>query len=495
MVRRLQNLAKQMAWLVLGCLLALGFGSAPSEATPKLSTVPVSGLTAEANIFGWLPFVRVAGLALASSVVLIGLFLAAGEIVSRRSLRWLAGTDPNAAVLDTEPFKRPYRVLIVLSGALYTVVLPVIALIAIIPPLAFSIVFLFLGRIPVGLIMNEIRAFFAVLTHTFGRGWRRIIRKRVKELAGTELRPEQAPKLFALLDELGAIVNTAPPDKVRLFPGTTLSVYETNVRIHRNSVIAKHARGTVILAEKERVLNIGLGALVGLDQTAFAAILCHELGHYRGGDTSASMSARRATENMIQLSHKLHKGFFSVILVWFLKNVWWVHSRVTMGAQRIQETLADRIAAQHFGAEAFERGLSHVYRRDLEFKHCVSVAIASRQARTSQLRSIYDQSLIPEVHRIMLERDLAADLSKPTTVFDSHPCPRDRFREAARTTAVGRHLCGSAFDLFEDPGFLLWEQDRLLHTENGSPLVERHTFNNVYTTLLALEPGQIEMAR
>jgi hypothetical protein len=188
---------------------------------------------------------------------------------------------------------------------------------------------------------------------------------------------------------------------------------------------------------------------------------------------------------MIQLSHKLHKGFFSVILVWFLKKMWWVHSRVTMGAQRIQETLADRVAAQHFGAAAFERGLTHVYRRELEFHHCASAAIASRTGRHSRLRSIYDQSLIPDGHRLMLERDLAADLSKATTIFDSHPCAHDRFREVALTTAVGRQLDGSAFDLFADASSLLWEQDRLVHAENGSPPLNRLDFDEVYQSVLA----------
>jgi Zn-dependent protease with chaperone function len=431
-----------------------------------LSTEP-SASPGLVNQIPWMTLLRYVALGTIMTLALIAVFLIAGEFVSRRSLKWLARTDPNQSVVNTEPFKKPYRVLIVLSGALYSIVLPVFAILAVIPPLAFSAAFLLLGRIPVGLIVGEIEAFFAVLTHTATRGWRRVVRRPSTDLPGTPLDRSEAVKLFALLEDLGRVVGTAPPDRVQLFPGTTLSVYETNTN-------------------RERVLNIGLGALVGMDQTAFAAILCHELGHYRGGDTSAGMSARRAAENMIQLSHKLRKGFFSVVLVWFLKQMWWVHSRVTMGAQRIQETLADRVAAQQFGAAAFERGLTHVYRRDVEFRHCAVAAVEGARS-TGSTRSIYDPSLIPDSHRQMLNRDIAAALSKKTTLFDSHPSAQDRFREVARVKAVGRELPGMALDLFADPVALLGHQDRFVLQENGVPEVSETQFLAVYRQVLDSE--------
>jgi len=45
-----------------------------------------------------------------------------------------------------------------------------------------------------------------------------------------------------------------------------------------------------------------------------------------------------------------------------------IFRRISHGATRLQEILADRVAAQIYGAPAFEGGLRHVIRRSLEFE-------------------------------------------------------------------------------------------------------------------------------
>lgn len=41
--------------------------------------------------------------------------------------------------------------------------------------------------------------------------------------------------------------------------------------------------------------------------------------------------------------------------------------RISHGATRLQEVLADRVAVRNYGAAAFEEGLGHVVRRQVEF--------------------------------------------------------------------------------------------------------------------------------
>ena len=50
----------------------------------------------------------------------------------------------------------------------------------------------------------------------------------------------------------------------------------------------------------------------------------------------------------------------------FLKAYYVMFNRITFGASRLQEVMADRVAVNAYGAPAFERGLKHVIRRDLE---------------------------------------------------------------------------------------------------------------------------------
>jgi hypothetical protein len=52
----------------------------------------------------------------------------------------------------------------------------------------------------------------------------------------------------------------------------------------------------------------------------------------------------------------------------FLRIYNFIFRRIRHGATRLQEILADRVAAQTYGAPAFQNGLTHVIRRSLEFE-------------------------------------------------------------------------------------------------------------------------------
>jgi hypothetical protein len=53
----------------------------------------------------------------------------------------------------------------------------------------------------------------------------------------------------------------------------------------------------------------------------------------------------------------------------FLRFYHFLFRRISHGATRLQEVLADRAAAGLYGAQAFEEGLRHVVRRQVEFRN------------------------------------------------------------------------------------------------------------------------------
>jgi hypothetical protein len=55
--------------------------------------------------------------------------------------------------------------------------------------------------------------------------------------------------------------------------------------------------------------------------------------------------------------------------------------RISHGATRLQEVLADRTAAGLYGAQAFEEGLRHVVRRQIEFRYIAGMELQKARGR------------------------------------------------------------------------------------------------------------------
>ena len=123
------------------------------------------------------------------------------------------------------------------------------------------------------------------------------------------------------------------------------------------------------------------------------------------------------------------------------QNVWWniafqflrtyhfIFRRISHGATRLQEVLADRVAAARFGAQAFEEGLKHVIRKSAEFKFVASREINESANAGRALQNLYELSVTvnPDV-----EEEAEQSLNRKTMEDDTHPSPNDRFRLTRR---------------------------------------------------------------
>ena len=264
----------------------------------------------------------------------------------------------------------------------------------------------------------------------------------------------EAPALWTLVRKVAEDINTRPADEIRITHGAEVAVYE------RGGVISK------MNDNAERVLIVGLAALQGFRQNAFRAVLAHEYGHFSNRDTAGGNIALRVNMDIMQLAESMAKsGTATVynIAFQFLRFYHFLFRRITHGASRLQEILADRVAVYHYGADAFREGLNHVIRRDIEFSHVANSEISAAYSGGRALKNLYE--LMPEGDDITksLEEEFNNYMSRPTTEDDSHPSPQDRFKLIAPINSKeSLPIDGQVLDLFTDKDALTREMNDLL---------------------------------
>jgi len=143
-----------------------------------------------------------------------------------------------------------------------------------------------------------------------------------------------------------------------------------------------------------------------------------------------------------------------------------IFSTISQGASRMQEVLADRLSAYHYGSFAFENGLRHVIRRKAEFDLLASTEINSALGARRTLSNLYE---LPEPddqqHKRTISRAYKEELSRPTNAFDSHPSPLDRFRLVGMVVSKPvKPLSGMVWDLFADRQAIMLEMSRLVES-------------------------------
>jgi Zn-dependent protease with chaperone function len=116
---------------------------------------------------------------------------------------------------------------------------------------------------------------------------------------------------------------------------------------------------------------LGVGLLQGFEQGAFRAVLAHEYGHFSHRDTAGGDIALRVRQDMMKFATAMAERGQAVwwnLAFQFLRIYSFLFRRISHGATRLQEVLADRVAAHNYGAAQFEEGLRHVIQRDIEFQ-------------------------------------------------------------------------------------------------------------------------------
>ncbi len=360
----------------------------------------------------------------------------AGKLLSRATLVSIGRADPNGSPSPRELFlRKTYRRLIGVAGSYYYLSIPFLIVSVVVGTGTVIYMFMLIGWLPLGLLFGL--AAGALLTVI--KSVQTLFTRVSVDPPGRYLELAEAPELWNVARQTATVVGTRPVDEIRVTPGTEMAVYEHGSRGERQ---ADRAR---------RVLILGLGLIDGFRQAPFCAVLAHEYGHFAHRDTAGGELALRVNNDMMR---------FAIVLVQNEQAVWWnfawqflrfyslLFRRISRGATRLQEVLADRVAARHYGAVSFEEGLRHVVRRHLEFTFAVNEELREALESRRPLRNLY---ALETPRTPSLEHDIENALSRPTSEDDTHPAPDERFRLVRHVphgnTAVGE---GLVWDLFAD---------------------------------------------
>jgi Zn-dependent protease with chaperone function len=346
---------------------------------------------------------------------IIGLFLLflVGKLLSNFTLRSFEQQNNIRELSGFENLLRSvYRWLINLSGFYYYVSLPIILVLLIVLVAGLIYVFLLIGHIPIQftlmLIVGSCISIYGMV--------RSLLVKIKYSDPGRKLEEAEAPGLFKLTREVADTMGTRPIDEIRITPSTDLAVYERGTWKER------------LQDSANRILILGTGIIKDFKQDEFRAVLAHEYGHFSHRDTAGGDIALRVRNDM-------HKYFYA--LYYAGQNVWWniafqflrlynfIFRRISHGATRLQEVLADRVSAQTYGEAAFREGLTYVIRREIEFTRYANFEIEEAKKISRPFNNLYELTGNSESE---IEEELKKALNQETTEDDTHPGPADRFR-------------------------------------------------------------------
>ena len=392
-----------------------------------------------------------------------------GFVLSKLTLRQTRQADTLEAVTSGEKLVRKvYRVIMNVAGVYYYISLPVVIVLVIGIVAAIFYLFMLIGRIPIKLMLllgiGAIVTIVAMIKSLF-------IRVKASD-PGRALQRAEAEGLWVLAEEVAQSVGTRPIDEIRITPGTELAVYE---------------RGTwrqKLRNEARRILILGTGVLNGFKQNDFRCVLAHEYGHFSNRDTAGGDIALRVQNDMLKFYFAMRQAgqatYFNAAFH-FLRIYNFIFRRISHGATRLQEILADRVAAQRYGALAFEGGLTHVIRRSLEFDATANREIKQSIENRRPLQNLYE---LPPPQGSELTAEFEKAIGRETSEDDTHPSPRDRFRFVSRLQEPSCPLrSGEVWDLFNDPTGIRREMVELIEKQ-----VARHRSGQVEDSVA--EPAQ-----
>lgn len=373
------------------------------------------------------------------------LLFAIGKIISNITMKSIEKDELGDR--RNQSLRSFYKSLINAGGIYYYISLPIIILLVI--GLAGAIIYLFIlaGRIPIKfvliLVVGACISIYAMI--------RSLLVKVKSSDPGRELKRDEAPKLFELTEEVAKSLDTRPIDEIRITHGTDLAVYE---------------RGTwkeKLGDQAQRILILGTGVLKDFKKSDFKAILAHEYGHFAHRDTAGGEIALRVMNDMSKYFYALYEHGQTVwwnFSFQFLRLYHFIFRRKSHGSTRLQEVMADRVAVQTYGQAAFQNGLTHVIRRDIEFNYLANKEIELGNLAKRSFSNFYNLTAASDG---VVETELDKALNLKTTEDDTHPCPSDRFKYASRiSTAVHDNDSQPVTDLFVDWNSLTQEMSQLI---------------------------------
>jgi len=238
---------------------------------------------------------------------------------------------------------------------------------------------------------------------------------------------EQAPKLFALLDELRTALDCRPFHKVLIIGDMNAGV----VQIPRLGIFGWH----------RNYLVIGLPLMQGLAPDEFKAVLAHEFAHSSRGHGRFGNWLYRVRRTWAQIFEQMAKQRtrFGGVLFKFLNWFWPVFNGHAFVLARANEYEADACSVRLAGADAAARAL---------IRSRVDGALLGEKFWPGIFARANNDREPPDDVMLALNRTLksgpAADAAArwlrqaslvETNNVDTHPCLKDRLRAIGRLSA------------------------------------------------------------
>ena len=381
---------------------------------------------------------------------LTALFLV-GKLMSWRTLTSLEAANPNSPTSASElTVRKFYRQLINIAGFYYYISLPIVIFLVIIVAASITYAFVMMGRIPIKLVLVLVIGALVTIVSLV----RSLFIKVQSVDPGRSLKYDEAPGLWDLARAVATTLNTRPVDEIRITPGTDLYVYEKGTWRERSQDKA------------QRIMVLGIGVLNDFKQNGFRAVLAHEYGHFTHRDTAGGDIAIRVNNDMMKFAHAMivsGQATWWNIAFLFLRIYHFIFRRISHGATRLQEVLADRVAALQYGPLAFEEGLTHVVCKSVEFHHLATKEIEDCVAVRRTLQNLYELRCEENSN---LQHQIEESLTRVTSEDDTHPSPTDRFRLTRKITGANESPAnGMVWDWFKNREALTSEMTSLIQSE------------------------------
>jgi hypothetical protein len=349
------------------------------------------------------------------------LLVLAGAILSGLTLAAIQHTLTAGEIARTGNFiSRLYNWVIGLTGMLFYLSIPVMALaiLALVGGLLY--VFISVGTTPIQFGLFIVIAGFYTL-FTIGLSF---FKRSRQENPGRSLKPDESPELWQVSREVAQRMDTRPVDMIYLTPGVEIAIHQSGSLFRRLS------------NQGHWSLTLGLGALQGITQGQLRSLLAHEYA-CRGEQDHAGVDFSQWVLDSIEL---MDDRFIAAGLARWYNPAWWlviffkrIILRITSGVCRLQELRADQSSVQAYGVRNFKQGLRQLIREDLAFTIKANDEVKQAAAEQRRVHNLYD---LPEIQvEQSLGNQLAQILESTVSPSASHLPLRDRLAYSEKLAA------------------------------------------------------------
>lgn len=198
--------------------------------------------------------------------------------------------------------------------------------------------------------LTAILAFWSLLRFTFG-----LFKLQPMLVKAIFLSREEQPELYAFVDDIAMRLNAQPPKNI-------IAGIEPNFFVTTSPVSLFGQNGTLA----NQTLFISLAMMRLFDKREFAAVIGHELGHFRGDDTTYSMRFAPTYARLgnawaamsVQTGGAADLARLPALVM--LDTCWTVFASAERAIGRERELLADKAGAEASDAGSLARALVKV---------------------------------------------------------------------------------------------------------------------------------------